>query len=120
MTKASHIKIIQSLSPTHFKRPFHNCWKREVVFRAIENNKNPTKNAEVCYISPAGKKLRTEREIQCNVKDDELDINMFTFTKKPLGVDDENVRFASEKRYIKPVNRSNSILGDLASRNVNK
>ena len=110
---------IQSLSPKHFTRPFQYGWKREVVFGAMENNNNPSKNAKVCYISPTGKN-RTKREIHCNLKDDDLDINMFSFTKKPLGVDEENVRFASEKGYIKQNNRINSILGDVASRNVNK
>lgn len=60
-------------------------WKREVIFR--RNNHIDSKNmADVYYYSPAGKKLRSIREIIDNLPDsEELKPFHFTFVKELLG-----------------------------------
>lgn len=79
-----------------FKMPFKFGWKRELVYRSqMPDTRTKSDKAEVYYITPEGKKLRTKNEIQLHLTDG-LDVNMFTFTKEPLGVgpDDEIVRSA--------------------------
>lgn len=62
-------------------------WKREVVFRNSINH--PAHTADVYYYSPAGKKLRSIREIVDTLREeDELKPYMFTFVKELLGFEE--------------------------------
>lgn len=108
---SSKIKVTFDISDEKFKKPIQFGWKGKVVYSG-----NGSENAEVYYITPSGKKLRSKEEIRLYLEDG-LDVNMFTFTKRPVGVDQEIVRIASQKGYMKPVNRTvgfnDSGLGEL-------
>ena len=69
-------------------KPFEFGWKRELVYRAGSDPKQPKRNGEVYYYTPNGKKLRSMREIQENLKEP-LQIDCFTFMKEPVGVGPE-------------------------------
>ncbi|KAI5722483.1 hypothetical protein M8J76_009107 [Diaphorina citri] len=59
-------------------------WKREIVYRGTSNS--PAHSADVYYYSPAGKKLRSIREIIDTLPEDhELKPFHFTFVKEKLG-----------------------------------
>lgn len=77
----------------NFQAPFENGWKRELVY-----SKNDTKHAEVYYICPAGNRYRTKREVFQNLSNS-LNINTFSFAKRPLGFKEEIVRVASAKGF---------------------
>lgn len=82
-----------------FKVPFKFGWKRELVYRSqMPDTRTKSDKAEVYYITPEGKKLRTKNEIQLHLSDG-LDVNMFTFTKEPLGASVENEIVRSAKAY---------------------
>lgn len=82
-----------------FKTPFKFGWKRELVYRSqMPDTRTKSDKAEVYYITPEGKKLRTKNEIQLHLSDG-LDVNMFTFTKEPLGASAEDEIVRSAKAY---------------------
>uniref|UniRef100_A0A336LJ41 CSON007359 protein n=1 Tax=Culicoides sonorensis TaxID=179676 RepID=A0A336LJ41_CULSO len=70
-----------------YRKPFEYNWKRELVYRAIPNEKATQKErGDVYYITPTGKKLRTKQEILNNLdKSTDLTIENFTFAKDPVG-----------------------------------
>lgn len=70
------------------------------VGSVYRNDVHNSKSANVFYITPDGKKLRSKRDIKLCI-DDSLDINMFTFVLKPLGNDAEIIRNASLKGWRK-------------------
>ncbi|XP_013115067.2 uncharacterized protein LOC106092694 isoform X2 [Stomoxys calcitrans] len=91
-----------------YKKPFDFGWKRELVWRAnIEASKD---KADVYFISPAGKKMRTRNEIIPLLEGD-LTIDHFCFIREPLGAapDFEIVRSA------KPSSRSSVATATLAA-----
>lgn len=98
-TPAPQQKRLQcDISDEKFKLPFKFGWKREVVYRSqMPDTRTKSDKAEVYYITPApeSKKLRTKNEIILHLSDG-LDVNMFTFSKEPLGggPDEEIVRSA--------------------------
>lgn len=82
-----------------YKKPFEFGWKRELVYRSqMPDTRTKSDKAEVYYITPSGKKLRTKNEIQLFLGDG-LDLNMFTFTKEPLGASPEDEIVRSAKAY---------------------
>lgn len=88
-----------------FKIPFKFGWKRELVYRSqMADTRTKSDKAEVYYITPEGKKLRTKADIQSHLTDG-LDVNMFTFTKDPLGVGSECEIVRSAKAYTQQVQR---------------
>lgn len=89
-------RFMCDITDEKYKKPFEFGWKRELVYRSqMTDTRTKSDKAEVYYITPTGKKLRTKNEIQLYLEDG-LDLNMFTFTKEPLGAsqDDEIVRSA--------------------------
>lgn len=85
------IKFVKTVDREKFYKPFQYGWKREVVCGKD--------NVEIFYINSVGQKFRTKNEIDSVLKEDELDIDMFSFAKKPLGFDEELVRHATSKGY---------------------
>ncbi|XP_018799890.1 PREDICTED: uncharacterized protein LOC108975670 isoform X3 [Bactrocera latifrons] len=82
-----------------YKKPFDYGWKRELVWRAnIESSKD---KADVYFISPGGKKLRTRSDILPLLEGD-LTIDHFSFAREPLGVgsDFETVRSAKPSSRV--------------------
>ncbi len=73
-----------------FKVPFKHGWKRELVYRHQTPDTASKTKAEVYYITPGGKKLRTKNEIQLHITDG-LDLTMFTFSKEKLNVGDAEI-----------------------------
>ncbi|XP_036338685.1 uncharacterized protein LOC118748406 isoform X1 [Rhagoletis pomonella] len=69
-----------------YKKPFEYGWKRELVWRAnMESSKD---KADVYFITPGGKKLRTRGDIIPLLEGD-LTIDNFSFVREPLGVGSE-------------------------------
>lgn len=68
-------------------KPFQLGWKRELVYRATTDN-TLKRNGDIYYYTPAGKKVRSMREVSENLKQKELSLEDFTFYKEPLGLDD--------------------------------
>lgn len=82
-----------------YRKPFELGWKRELVYRfQVDTTRPKSDKAEVYYITPAGKKLRTKVEIQGHLQEG-LDVTMFSFTRIALGMgpDQETVRTAKPK-----------------------
>ncbi|KAG4075136.1 hypothetical protein HA402_006153 [Bradysia odoriphaga] len=106
LTPAAQQKRVPcDINDDRFKIPFKFGWKRELVYRSqMADTRTKSDKAEVYYITPEGKKLRTKSEIQSCLTDG-LDLNMFTFAKDPLGVglDYEIVR--SAKSYSQQTQR---------------
>lgn len=92
---------VQTLIETEpkYRRPFELGWKRELVYRSqVDKTRPKSDKAEVYYITPYGKKLRTKVEIQGHLQEG-LDVTMFSFTRVALGLgpDQETVRTAKPK-----------------------
>ncbi|XP_075154835.1 uncharacterized protein LOC142228327 isoform X3 [Haematobia irritans] len=91
-----------------YKKPFEFGWKRELVWRAnMEASKD---KADVYFISPNGRKIRTRNDIMPLLEGD-LTIDHFCFVREPLGAspDVEIVRSA------KPSSRSSVTTATLAA-----
>lgn len=93
------------ITEERFKIPFKFGWKRELVYRSqMADTRTKSDKAEVYYITPEGKKLRTKSEIQSCLTDG-LDLNMFTFAKDPLGVGQDCEIVRSAKSYTQQTQR---------------
>lgn len=80
-------KLSIDLSNPIYLKPFEYGWKRELVYRATLDS-NMKRNGDIYYYTPAGKKLRSMREVADNLKNKELTLEDFTFFKEPLGLND--------------------------------
>lgn len=83
----------KSAQDEYYRKPFEYGWKRELVYRAnMETSKD---KADVYFITPTGKKLRTRNDIVPLLEGD-LTLEHFSFAKEPLGAgsDFEIVRSA--------------------------
>lgn len=92
-------KISTDLSDPKYLKPFKFGWKRELVWRATNDN-NSRRNGDIYYYTPSGKKVRSMREVAENLKNKELTLDNFTFFKESLGIDDpdkEIIRDAKNK-----------------------
>ncbi|XP_067635355.1 uncharacterized protein [Eurosta solidaginis] len=69
-----------------YKKPFDFGWKRELVWRA--NMETSREKADVYFITPGGKKLRTRSDIIPLLEGD-LTIDHFSFSREPLGAGPE-------------------------------
>lgn len=103
------IKYTKVLTTDNFRAPFENGWTRELVYSAEDK-----KGAEVYYICPAGNRMRTKREVLHSL-DSSLDVDNFSFAKRPLGFTGEIMRTASAKGF-----RSIECVSKLQQLNVNK
>lgn len=93
------------ITDDRYKIPFKFGWKRELVYRSqMADSRTKSDKAEVYYITPEGKKLRTKSEIQACLTDG-LDLNMFTFAKDPLGVGQDYEIVRSAKSYTQQTQR---------------
>lgn len=73
-----------------YLKPFEKGWKRELVIRAVSHLKN-SRQCDVYYISPCGKKLRSRKEIESFLTDTKLCINDFSFHKDLVGVNNPDL-----------------------------
>ncbi|XP_020299723.1 uncharacterized protein LOC109863693 isoform X2 [Pseudomyrmex gracilis] len=92
-------KVVDMSNPL-YKEPFKHGWKRELVFRATNDN-SLKRMADIYYYTPTGKKVRSFREVAECLNSKELKIDHFTFFKEPIGLDDpekEIVRDAKKMR----------------------
>ncbi|XP_018346112.1 PREDICTED: uncharacterized protein LOC108750824 [Trachymyrmex septentrionalis] len=87
-----------------YKEPFKYGWKRELVYRA-SNDSSSKKMADIYYYTPAGKKVRSFREVAESLNSKELTIDNFTFFKEPIGLND------SEKEVIRDAKRMRGSIG---------
>lgn len=83
-----------------YKRPFECGWKRELVYRA--NPEASKDKADIYFITPSGKKLRSRNEILAMLGDSDLTLEHFCFAREPLGGTPEQ----EIVRSAKPTNRS--------------
>ncbi|XP_054728535.1 uncharacterized protein LOC129237676 isoform X1 [Anastrepha obliqua] len=91
-----------------YKKPFEYGWKRELVWRAnIESSKD---KADVYFITPGGKKLRTRSDIIPLLEGD-LTIDHFSFAREPLGAGAE----CETVRSAKPSNRVSAAAATIAA-----
>lgn len=107
--KMEQIKYVKFLTNDNFRAPFENGWTRELVYSTEDKKK-----AEVYYICPAGNRMRTKRDVSQNM-DKSLDIDTFSFAKRPLGFTGEIVRTASAEGF-----RAIESIAKLQQSNVNK
>lgn len=87
------------LSDPKYLKPFKYGWKRELVWRATNDNSSK-RNGDIYYYTPSGKKVRSMREVAENLKNKELSLDNFTFFKESLGIEDpekEIIRDAKNK-----------------------
>ncbi|XP_043461937.1 uncharacterized protein LOC122498306 isoform X3 [Leptopilina heterotoma] len=77
------------LSNPAFLEPFKSGWKRELVHRGAGSEANLKKVADIYYITPQGKKIRSYKEISGHLTaSDNLTVENFTFHKDTLGLND--------------------------------
>lgn len=97
-----------SAKDDYYKKPFEYGWKRELVYRAnMETSKD---KADVYFITPGGKKLRTRSDIAPLLEGD-LTLDHFSFAREPLGVSPE----LELVRSAKPSHRSSVAAATLAA-----
>lgn len=56
------------MSNPAFLEPFKNGWKRELVYRGAGSEANLKKMADIYYITPQGKKIRSYKEVSFHCK----------------------------------------------------
>ncbi|CAI6373174.1 unnamed protein product [Macrosiphum euphorbiae] len=108
-------KINVNIRDAIYKLPFENGWKRELVYRtSIESIilSRTNSSIDVYYYSPTNQKLRSLREIQEQLdilSEKDLTIESFTFSKQPIGMNDQSkelIRDAHSK-----LSKENSFFG---------
>lgn len=57
------------------------------------------RNCDIYYFTPGGKKVRSMREVAENLKNKELTLDDFSFTKEPLGLDDPEKEIMRDAKY---------------------
>ncbi|XP_049825722.1 uncharacterized protein LOC109595867 isoform X2 [Aethina tumida] len=82
----------------NFLKPFKYGWKRELVWRATFDS-NQKRNGDIYYYTPTGKKVRSMREVSENLKNKELTLDDFTFTKEPIGLNDPEKEIIRDAKY---------------------
>uniref|UniRef100_A0A2A4JDW6 MBD domain-containing protein n=1 Tax=Heliothis virescens TaxID=7102 RepID=A0A2A4JDW6_HELVI len=82
--------------------PLERGWKRELVFRAALDA-HSRRNADIYYYTPAGKKLRSTREVAEHLAGTGLTVENFSFFKEPLGVDDPEKEIIRDAKLIRRV-----------------
>lgn len=82
--------------------PLERGWKRELVFRAALDA-HSRRNADIYYYTPAGKKLRSTREVAEHLAGTGLTVENFSFFKEPLGVDDPEKEIIRDAKMIRRV-----------------
>lgn len=95
----------------NFLEPFKFGWKRELVWRAISDERHKIAG-DIYYYTPSGKKIRSLRELSEIVKNDPNGLSMdnFTFMKEPLGTNDP------EKEIIRDAKRPSSTVKKVVSK----
>lgn len=95
----------------NFLVPFKFGWKRELVWRAISDERHKIAG-DIYYYTPNGKKIRSLRELSEILRHDPNGLGMenFTFMKEPLGVNDP------EKEIVRDAKRPNSTTKKVVSR----
>lgn len=93
-------KVVDLTNP-NFQKPFLFGWRREVVSRGTNAHADKI-NRDIYYYNPAGKKVRSMREVaEVLVKDKNLTIENFTFFKEALGINDP------EKEIVRDAGKPN-------------
>lgn len=91
-------KVAVDLTNPNFLKPFQYGWKRELVYRATNDN-SAKRNGDIYYYTPGGKKVRSMREVSENLKNKELSLEDFTFFKEPLGLDDPEKEIIRDAKF---------------------
>ncbi|XP_023728039.1 uncharacterized protein LOC111875758 isoform X2 [Cryptotermes secundus] len=94
-------KIFVDLSDPALLKPFEYGWKRELVYRSTSES-TPKKMADIYYYTPAGKKVRSNREVLEHLDSGDLTIENFTFCKEVLGVNDPTKEIIRDAKKIVP------------------
>lgn len=103
-------KTTTNIADPRYRKPFTFGWKRELVYRAHNDvHRKQYDKAEVYYITPAGKKLRTRADILTNLTEG-LDANDFTFAREPIGMSAEEEIIRSAKLQAPSVKRPTNFL----------
>lgn len=105
---APKIKLSAEISSDEFVKPFENGWKREVIYRSLPGCNPKSNNASVYYITPAGERLRSKKQIELHLTES-LHINMFTLAKQSIGHANEVIRTALGKGYRLPNQHNQSL-----------
>ncbi|XP_077283385.1 uncharacterized protein LOC143909336 [Arctopsyche grandis] len=92
-------KSTVDLSNPLFKMPMDCGWRRELVYRA-NNDQSLRRQADVYYYSPTGKKLRSTREVVEHLIDTDLTVDNFTFFKEPIGLEDPEKEIIREAKVL--------------------
>lgn len=96
-TSGGGAKTTSNISDPRYRKPFTFGWKRELVYRAHNDvHRKQYDKAEVYYITPSNKKLRTRADILINLTEG-LDANDFTFAREPIGMSAEEEIIRSAK-----------------------
>ncbi|XP_038218262.1 uncharacterized protein LOC119836891 isoform X2 [Zerene cesonia] len=82
--------------------PLERGWKRELVFRAA-HDAHSRRNADIYYYTPAGKKLRSTREVSEHLSGTGLTLENFSFFKEPLGIDDPEKEIIRDAKLMRRV-----------------
>lgn len=103
-------KSTTNIADPRYRKPFTFGWKRELVYRAHNDvHRKQYDKAEVYYITPAGKKLRTRADILTNLTEG-LEANDFTFAREPIGMSAEEEIIRSAKLQAPSVKRPANFL----------
>ncbi|XP_050300871.1 proteoglycan 4-like [Anthonomus grandis grandis] len=76
----------EDLQDPKYQKPFKFGWKRELVWRSTSNSLK--RLGDIYYYTPAGKKVRSFRELSDHLNNKSLSLDNFSFTKESLGVND--------------------------------
>ncbi|GBP53756.1 Bromodomain adjacent to zinc finger domain protein 2B [Eumeta japonica] len=82
------------------RAPLEQGWRRELVYRATLDH-HSRRNADIYYYTPAGKKLRSTREIAENLSGTGFALENFSFFKEPLGLDDPEKEIIRDAKVIR-------------------
>ncbi|XP_072947919.1 uncharacterized protein [Epargyreus clarus] len=90
------------MSSPALRVPLERGWRRELVYRAALDS-HSRRNADIYYYTPAGKKLRSTREVSENLSGTGLTLENFSFFKEPLGIDDPEKEIIRDAKVIRRV-----------------
>ncbi|XP_060807303.1 uncharacterized protein LOC106135777 isoform X1 [Amyelois transitella] len=84
------------------RAPLQRGWRRELVYRAALDA-HSRRNADIYYYTPAGKKLRSTREVAEHLSGTGLTLENFSFFKEPLGMDDPEKEIIRDAKLMRRV-----------------
>lgn len=88
------------MSNALYKEPFKFGWKREMVYKT-GNDSTPKRTADIYYLSPKGKKVKSLREVAECLTTKELTLDNFTFHREAIGVDDPALEIIRDAKRLR-------------------